>query len=97
MISPVVLRDEAEAEFDEAFDWYDARAGLGPAFAAEIQRSFDGIAATPLMHAVTFADVRKTVAHRFPYCIYYRPHADRVEVIAVFRASRDPSIWQARV
>jgi hypothetical protein len=25
MSLPVVLRDEAQAEFDEAFDWYDAQ------------------------------------------------------------------------
>lgn len=39
---PIVLRDEAEAEFDEAFDWYDAkRAGLGLEFVAEVQKVFD--------------------------------------------------------
>jgi plasmid stabilization system protein ParE len=59
---PVGLRAEAEAEFDEAFDWYDARqAGLEPAFAAEVQRAFDRIAANPLIHRVVFADIRKAV------------------------------------
>jgi plasmid stabilization system protein ParE len=97
MSLPVVLRDEAQAEFDEAFDWYDAqRIGLGPEFADEIQRVFDRIATLPLMHQVVFADIRKAVVRRFPYCVYYRPHPDRVEVIAVFHSSRDPSIWQGR-
>ena len=36
MSLPIVLRDEAEAEFDQAFDWYDSqRVGLGAEFAAE--------------------------------------------------------------
>jgi hypothetical protein len=40
---PVGLRAEAEAEFDEAFDWYDARqAGLGLAFATEVVRCEQG-------------------------------------------------------
>ena len=40
---PVVLR--AEAEFGEAFDWYDGqRAGLGSEFVAEVQKVFDRIA-----------------------------------------------------
>jgi plasmid stabilization system protein ParE len=95
---PVVLRAEAEAEFDEAFDFYDARrGGLGSAFASTIQTVFDSIGANPLIHRVVLADIRKAVVRRFPYCIYYRPHPDRVEVIAVFHTSRDPSIWQGRV
>jgi plasmid stabilization system protein ParE len=95
---PIVLRAEAEAEFDEAFDWYESkRAGLGADFAAEVQRAFDRIAANPLIHGVALADIRKAVVRRFPYCVYYRPHSDRVEVIAVFHTSRDPSIWQGRV
>lgn len=94
---PIVLRDEAEAEFDEAFDWYDAkRPGLGLEFVAEVQNEFDRIAANPLLHQVAFADIRKGVLRRFPYCVFYRPHQDRVEVIAVFHSSRSPSIWQGR-
>jgi plasmid stabilization system protein ParE len=94
---PIVLRAEAEGEFDEAFDWYEAqRAGLGAAFVAEVQRVFDRIAANPLLHGIVLADIRKAVVRRFPYCVFYRPHTDRVEVIAVFHTSRDPSIWQGR-
>src|SRR5258707_15497783 len=92
---PIVLRDEAQAEFDAAFDWYDAqRPGLGSEFAAEIQKVFDHISFNPLIHQLVFADIRKSVVRRFPYCVFYRPHQDRVEVIAVFHSSRDPSIWQ---
>jgi plasmid stabilization system protein ParE len=48
---PIVLRDEARAEFDEAFDWYEAkRAGLALEFVAEIQKVFDRIAANLLAH-----------------------------------------------
>jgi len=28
--------------------------------------------------------------------VFYRAHADRVEVIAVFHTRRDPAIWQGR-
>src|SRR5205814_2022182 len=94
---PIVLRDEATAEFDESFDWYESkRAGLGLEFIAEVQEVFDRIAANPRIHGVAFADIRKGVVRRFPYCVFYRPHLDRVEVVAVFHTSRDPSIWQGR-
>jgi toxin ParE1/3/4 len=97
MTLPVVLRDEATAEFDEAFDKYEARrAGLGVDFVKRVQQVFDRIASNPKTHAVVFADVRKAVVSRFPYCVFYRADAARVEVIAVFHSSRDPSIWQGR-
>lgn len=98
MSLPVVLRAEAEREFDEAFDWYEGqKAGLGVEFAEAVQVVYDRIAANPLLHQVVFADVRRAVVRRFPYTILYRPHSDRVEVLAVFHSRRDPSIWQARV
>jgi len=97
MSLPVVLRAEAEQEFDESFDWYDAqKAGLGVEFAEEVQRVFDRIAANPLIHQTVFADVRRGVVRRFPFTVLYRPHVDRVEVVAVFHSRRDPSVWQAR-
>jgi plasmid stabilization system protein ParE len=98
MSLPVVLRDEAQQEFDNAFDWYESeRAGLGVEFVAEVQKVFDRIAADPLIHQSVVSDIRKGVVRRFPYCVFYRPHADRIEVIAVFHSSRNPSVWQGRV
>jgi plasmid stabilization system protein ParE len=98
MSLPVVLRVEAQAEFDEAFDYYEQqRPGLGVAFVARAQEVFDRIALNPQMHAVVFADIRKAVVAKFPYCIFYRPESARVQVIAVFHSSRDPAVWQDRV
>lgn len=97
MSLPVVLRAEAEREFDESFDWYEGRKpGLGVEFAEAIQLVYDRIAANPLLHQTVFGDVRRAVVRRFPFSILYRAHADRVEILAVFHGSRDPSIWQAR-
>ncbi len=47
MSLPVELRDAATAEFDEAFDRYDAlRAGLGPDFAEQLNPYVRGQFAT---------------------------------------------------
>ena len=94
---PLVLRAEARADFDEAFDWYEAqRPGLGIDFAARVQDVFDRISANPLLHAAVFQDVRKAVVQRFPYCVFYRVEASQVLVLAVFHTRRDPSNWQGR-
>ncbi len=98
MSLPVVLRDEAQTEFDDAFDYYEAqRPGLGVDFAARVQEVFDRISTNPLLHGAVFADVRKAVVAKFPYVVFYRPETARVEVLAVFHSRRDPSIWQGRV
>lgn len=94
MSLPVVLR--AEAEFDEAFDHYEGkRPGLG-SFAERVQEVFDRIAANPQLHTTVFADVRKAVVARFPYAVFYRAEATRVQVLAVFHHRRDPAIWPGR-
>ena len=51
----------------------------------------------PRMYSVVMANLRRAKLRKFPYLIYYRVLADRVEVIAVLHASRDPRRWQERV
>jgi plasmid stabilization system protein ParE len=98
MSLPVVLRAEAQTDFDEAFDWYEAqRPGLGTDFAAEVHKVFDRISANPLLHRLVLQDVRKAVIQRFPYSVFYRVEATQVLVLAVFHGRRNPSIWQRRV
>jgi len=97
MSLPVVLRPEARQEYDDAFDYYESRqAGLGAAFAARVQNVLTRIGNNPKMHAIVSGDIRKAVVTKFPYCIFYRELTDRVEVIAVFHTSRDPSVWHQR-
>jgi plasmid stabilization system protein ParE len=45
---------------------------------------------------VVRADIRRVVARRFPYAVYYRRREDRIVVLAVFHGRRHPRIWQAR-
>jgi toxin ParE1/3/4 len=93
----IILRAEAEAEFDEAFDFYEARrAGLGPEFMAAVQKVLDTIAVSPRIHAIVFNDVRKGIVRGFPFCIFYRVLTDSIDVLAVFHTSRNPKLWQRR-
>jgi plasmid stabilization system protein ParE len=93
----VVLRPEAEQDLRSARDWYGRqKAGLGDEFAAQVSATFDRVAEMPELFAVHWEDVRACRLRRFPYVVYYRALADRVEVLAVLHASRDSSAWQAR-
>jgi plasmid stabilization system protein ParE len=95
---PVIRDPEARREFDQGYDWYEEqRAGLGEAFADQVQVVFDRIAKMPQLHQKVLKEVRRAVVRRFPYCIFYREEPDRIRVISVFHARRNPKEWQRRV
>lgn len=97
MSFPVVLRRPAQAEFDQAIDWYEQqRAGLGADFTNRVQDVFDRIAASPEIHPTVYRDVRKALVRQFPYAVFYRFRVDRVVVLAVFHTKRNPRIWKSR-
>jgi plasmid stabilization system protein ParE len=94
---PITIRRAAQAEYDQAVDWYEQqRLGFGAKFARRIKEQLDRVAATPLMHGVVYKDIRRAVVTKFPYSIFYRVLATKIVVIAVFHSSRDPTIWQSR-
>jgi plasmid stabilization system protein ParE len=98
MSLPVVLRREARADFDDAFDWYEGqRRGLGVEFEMCVDEAFDRISRTPELFAKVHHDVRRAPVRRFPYSVFYKVESHRVVVISVFHGSRDPKTWQNRV
>ncbi len=97
MTLPFSFRRLARRELDEAGDWYEQeRPGLGLEFFGEIERLLSLIAAEPQQFPVVYRDLRKAVARRFPYCIYFREKPRRIVVLAVFHSARNPAIWQQR-
>lgn len=50
----------------------------------------------PLQFALVHEDIRRVVAHHFPYSVYFRTEPSRIVVLAVFHGSRDPATWLAR-
>src|SRR3954466_12490981 len=97
MSLPVVLRREARAQFDEAFDWYERqRSGLGVEFVERVQDVFDRISNTPELHAVVHRDIRRALVRKFPYSVFYRIRSGQVVVLAVFHGKRDPRVWKRR-
>ena len=96
MSLPVVLAQEAETDFDAAADWHEEKAGLGAKFTAHVREALHRIGQLPELHAILHRDIRRTKVQKFPYNIYFRVRADRIEVIAVLHGRRDPSVWKSR-
>jgi plasmid stabilization system protein ParE len=97
MSLPLVFHPAVRGEIDDAYRWYEQRqAGLGQDFLAALDEVFNRLQQTPEAHQVIYRDVRRALPRRFPYGVYYRVLADRVEVIAVQHSRRDPAHWQSR-
>jgi plasmid stabilization system protein ParE len=97
MTQPIAFHRAASAEFIEATSWYDGkRLGLGLEFIAEIERCISLASINPLQFAIVKEGIRRVVANRFPYSVYFRDDKSRIVVLAVFHGSRDPAIWQSR-
>jgi plasmid stabilization system protein ParE len=90
------LSPEAQAEFDEAVDWYEHQAGLGLDFVDRVRSVLNQIASLPEMYPVISGDVRRALIRRTPYAVYYRITPGRIDVIAVYHGSRDPYGWRTR-
>lgn len=88
----------AKIEFIEASAWYeDKRKGLGLEFVAEIERCILLASEDPLQFALVHKNIRRVVASRFPYSVYFHTEDRRLVVLAVFHGRRDPVIWQDRI
>jgi plasmid stabilization system protein ParE len=97
MSLPIIFHRAASAEFIEASAWYEGkRLGLGLEFIAEIDSCVLLASKSPLQFAVVREDIRRVVANRFPYSVYFRAEPHRIVVLAVFHGNRNPAIWQAR-
>ena len=93
----VVFRPAARTEFDTAALWYEERQpGLGARFVAAIDHAVGLASAYPDRFPVVHGAVRRVQAQRFPYSVYFLSGSDRIVVIAVFHARRNPSVWKTR-
>ena len=95
---PLVLRRAAQAEFDEAADWYEQQQpNLGREFVTKVQATLDRLQTTPRQFPVVFEEVRQAIVERFPYSVLFQAEPKRIVVLAVFHHRRDPSVWKRRI
>lgn len=91
------IRSEAEKDLAAAYDWYEARQ---PELCAESLAEIDAVLARigelPARYPVVHRDVRRALAWRFPYGVFYLIAPDAVVVIAVLHAARDPALLRRR-
>ena len=94
----LVVRAEAEAEMGSAFRWYEDRIpGLGAEFLSCVDAVFSAILRNPKQFQCVHRNVRRALTRRFPYQIFFVEDGQRVTILAVFHAKRNPERWRARL
>jgi toxin ParE1/3/4 len=93
----LIVRPEAEAEMTDAFDWYEERVpGLGQEFLLCVDAVFNSIRRSPLHYPRVHHAARMALTRRFPYQVFFVEDDERVVVLSVFHAKRNPRRWQQK-
>ena len=95
----IIVRPEAEAEVQQAFDWYEEQSeGLGLEFLRALEACLSGLTRNPFAYIVVkVPNVRRALVRRFPYALFYLVDDEAIVVIAVFNVKREPIDWSKRV
>jgi toxin ParE1/3/4 len=71
--------------------------GLGPPFTREIETAIERILGAPDLFRFVEQDVRRCLAHTFPYGVLYTVERDFILIVAVAHGSRKPGYWRERL
>ena len=97
-MKPARVHPLAEAEADEAFEWYWARskpAALG--FHAALRAAFSTLRKSPRTAAPYLHGTRRILLRQYPFSVIYRELLSEIQIIAVAHAKRRPGYWDKRL
>ncbi|MBW1882262.1 MAG: type II toxin-antitoxin system RelE/ParE family toxin [Deltaproteobacteria bacterium] len=85
------LRQRAELDIHEAYDWYESRqSGLGDMILRSVDACFARLCREPEICSICYDRVRAARLHRFPYSVFYVIRSDHVDVLSVYHGRRRP-------
>jgi plasmid stabilization system protein ParE len=97
-MKPVEVHPDAEADADEAFEWYWARsesAALG--FDVELRNAIDTLRRSPGICAAYLPGTRRMMLHRYPFFLVFRELPRKIQILAVAHSKRLPGYWRERI
>jgi len=94
----LVFDDEALAEIEDTRRFYnDISAELALRFLNEVQRGLNKISGSPLTWPPYSLNTRRFILRTFPYHLIYRVADDKIVIVAISHAKRDPNYWLDRL
>jgi len=94
----VRFHPDAQAEFDDAIDFYEEREiGLGVEFASDVFDAIDRAVSYPRGWSEIAPGIRRCQTQRFPYGVLYSVESSELLfVLAVMHLHREPAYWKDR-
>ena len=90
--------DAADAEFQEAIDYYNSQGtGLGFEFSDEVKSAVARIRNYPKAWTPLSRRTRRCQVHRFPYSRIYELRSDLIVIVAIQHHRRKPENWRKRL
>lgn len=87
----IFVTDEAEAEIENAYDWYEEQEkNLGRKFIFRVEVAYKLILDFPLGFPARRKDYRECFIGIFPFVIIYRVVGNKIIVYKVFHTKRNP-------
>jgi len=96
----VILHPQAFAELEDAYRWYEDKAGnLGHEFLEHVDHAVEAIRESPTRWPVYQEEfgVRRFLVHRFPFGVLYRLISGDIQVVAIMHLRRKPGYWIDRM
>ena len=93
-----VWHPQAEAEFDEAIDYYLAEAGnaIGRKLTSAVGQTLALVREHPAIGKPVLNQARSMPLQGFPFDLVYRVLPDRLVIVALANHSRRPGYWAGR-
>ena len=93
----LTVREEAEYDISDAFQYYEERRlGLGHDFLLCIDAAISKIERSPTIYKKIYKDLKRIPIERFPYRIFFIVKDQNIIVTAVFHVRKDPKSWEKR-
>ena len=93
----IVVRVRAQAEIDDAFEWYHVRSPDAAAdFLTAVDHALEDIATAPERYPVVRGRLRRVLLARFPYAVYFKIYPRSISVVGVIHGNRHPDHWLSR-
>lgn len=93
----ISIHETAEAEINEAADFYDFEdPGLGSIFIAEVEQAMEVVMKFPDASPLLRGGIRRKLLVKFPYSLIYSVRPDEIRLLAVSHQRRRPFYWRGR-
>jgi toxin ParE1/3/4 len=91
----LVVATEAEAEINQAKEWYLRQSWLAAArFREAVDLALETVERNPEQYQVVYRQTRRVLVNEFPYALFYTATETLVTVVSCFHTARDPKLWR---